>query len=124
MRKIALALALVFLSGFPAFAQAQPKAVKTVNGSVVIATGNTFQSVLAAVSATAGRQSLTIQNNNASDSCWITFGVGVTVGNAAKGKSILLLAGGSYARYFPYVPADEIFATCAISSDTLYIDTQ
>jgi hypothetical protein len=100
------------------------QAKSTVNASVVIATGNTFQTVLAAVSSTAGRQSLTIQNNNATDSCWIQFGVGVTSGNATKGKSILLLAGGSYTRYYPFVPKDEIEATCATTSDTLYVDTQ
>jgi hypothetical protein len=35
-----------------------------------------------------------------------------------------LVAGGSYTRYYPYVPSDEIEGTCATTSDTLYIDFQ
>lgn len=89
----------------------------TVNGSATIATGNTFQTVLAASSS---RKSLTIQNNNAADSCWVFIGAG----SAAKGTSILLLAAGSYTRYFPYVPSDAIQATCTTTADTLYVDTQ
>jgi hypothetical protein len=92
----------------------------TINGSVVITTGNTFQKVLSA----GAPWSVTIENNNATDSCWIQFGQGVTAANAAKGKSILLLPGGSWARYYPYVPSDEIEGTCASNSDTLYVDTQ
>lgn len=103
-----------------AVARAQSTAAATTNGSVVIATGNTFQTVLAALAAQTLRRSLTIENNNASDSCWIYIGSG----SATKGTSILLLAGGSYTRYYPYVPSDAIQATCATSSDTLYVDTQ
>lgn len=110
----------------PAFGQAT--VAQTTNSSVVITTGNTFQTVLAAVTANSQRKSLTIQNNNASDACWITFGkIGSTVitfGNAAKATSIQLAAGQAYTRYYPYIPNDEIEATCATSSDTLYIDSQ
>jgi hypothetical protein len=99
----------------------------TTNGAVVITTGNTFQTVLAA-STLNNRRSLTIQNNNASDSCWITFGTfsgtTITAANATKGRSILLLAGGSFTRYYPYIPSDEIEATCASNSDALYVDVQ
>lgn len=103
----------------PALAQT-PAA--TTNSSAVIATGNTFQSVLAALGAPpAQRRSLTIENNNATDSCWIFIGA---TGSAAKGTSILLLPGGSYTRYYPYVPSDNIAATCATTSDTLYVDSQ
>lgn len=100
----------------------------TINSSVVIATGNTFQQVLASIIGATGqtgvanvRQSLTIENNNASDSCWVFIG---PTASAAKGTSILLLAGGSYTRYWPYVPPDNIAATCASNSDTLYVDSQ
>ncbi len=121
MKKLLLFFAL-FAS--PALAQA-PQNFGTVNGSVVIATGNTFQTVLAANNK---RRSLTIVNNNASDSCWITFGsfggTTITAGNATKGRSILLLAGGSFTRYYPYIPSDEIEATCVTTSDTLYVDLQ
>jgi hypothetical protein len=89
----------------------------TTNHSVTITTGGTFQVVL---SANANRASLTIENNNTSDNCWVYIGAG----SATEGTAILLLSGGSYPRYFPYVPADEIQATCASNSDTLYVDTQ
>jgi hypothetical protein len=118
MKKFLVFLALLFAS--PAFAQA-PQQRTTVNGSVVIATGNTFQTALAAPTGGARRLSLTIQNNNATDSCWIYIGA---TASATKGTSILLLAGGSYTRYYPYIPADNIAATCASTSDTLYVDTQ
>lgn len=108
-------LALVLVSSL-AHAQSRPTNAGTVNSSVVITTGNTFQTILAA----RNRQSLTIQNNNASDSCWVFVGAG----SATKGTSILLLAGGSYTRYWPFIPNDAIQATCATSNDTMYIDTQ
>jgi len=105
--------------------QQQPSGKLTYNGSVVIVTGNTFQTIAAA---NATRFSLTIENNNVTDSCWITFGkIGATVitaANAAKASSILLVPGGSYTRYWPYTPSDEIEGTCATTADTLYIDVQ
>jgi hypothetical protein len=99
-------------------AQSRPLNLATTNASTTIATGNTFQQVLAALS---NRQSLTIENNNASDSCWVFVGPSAS---ATKATSILLLSGGSYTRYYPYVPSDAIQATCATTSDTLYVDTQ
>jgi hypothetical protein len=122
MKKLLIiAIALVLAS--PAYAvTGQPVSgaivgLSTVNAAVVITTGNTFQTVLAG---TITRQALTIENNNASDSCWVYIGSG----SATEAKSILLLAGGSYTRYWPFVPSDAIQATCATSSDTLYIDYQ
>jgi curli biogenesis system outer membrane secretion channel CsgG len=118
MMKRLLAAVFVFaLSCGAAFAQT---VAQTTNSSVVIAAGNTFQTVLTAVTSNNQRRSLTIQNNNAADSCWIYVGAG----SPTKGTAILLLAGGSYTRYYPYVPSDPIQATCATTSDTLYIDTQ
>jgi hypothetical protein len=119
MMKRLLAAAL-FLALSCGAALAQAIVAPTTNSSVVIATGNTFQTVLTAVTTSNQRRSLTIQNNNASDSCWIFIGAG----SATKGTSILLLAGVSYTRYFPYIPADAIQATCATTSDTLYVDVQ
>ena len=121
MKRLLAACLVLSLSVASAYAQT---VAATTNASVVIATGNTFQTVLNAVTNTNARRSLTIQNNNATDSCWITFGIGVTSGNATKSKSILLLAGQSYSRYYPYVPSDEIEATCATTADTLYVDIQ
>jgi hypothetical protein len=94
----------------------------TTNGSISITAGNTFQQALAALGLPpAQRRSLTIENNNASDSCWIYIGA---TASATKAISILLLPGGSYTRYYPYVPSDNIAATCATTADTMYIDTQ
>jgi hypothetical protein len=95
----------------------------TTNASISITTGNTFQQALAALGAPpAQRRSLTIANNNTnSDSCWIYIGA---TASATKALSILLLPGGSYTRYYPYVPSDNIAATCTTTADTLYLDTQ
>jgi hypothetical protein len=117
MRKLWIALAALMLSCGPALAQT---VAQTTNGSVVIIAGNTFQTVIAAVTANNQRRSLSIQNNNATDSCWLFIGSAA----ATKGTSILLLAGGSYTRYYPYIPSDAIQATCTTTSSTLYVDTQ
>jgi hypothetical protein len=94
----------------------------TVNSSATITAGNAFQSVLATLIGTSTvRQSLTIENNNAADSCWVFIGPNAS---ATKATSILLTPGGSYQRYFPYVPSDNISATCTNMNDTLYVDTQ
>lgn len=118
LKRLILLLAL-FAAG-PAFGQAI--VAQTTNSSAVIAAGNTFQTVLGAITQNNQRRSLTIQNNNATDNCWMV--VGGTLGSATKGISILLLPGGSYTRYYPYLPNDAIHATCATTSDTLYIDIQ
>lgn len=118
MKKLLLAL-LLFMA-VPAAAQQIPTNYGTLNSSAVITTGNTFQTLLAATTSATRRRSLTIENNNATDSCWVFVGAG----SATKGTSILLLAGGSYTRYWPFIPSDAIQATCASNSDTLYVDTQ
>jgi hypothetical protein len=115
MRKVLLAAACFVLIATQADAQT---AIPTTNASITITTGNSFQNLFATIGR--GRHSLTIQNNNASDSCWIFIGSGT----ASKATSVLLLAGQSYTRYYPFIPSDVIQATCATSSDTLYADTQ
>lgn len=97
---------------------------QTTRIPTVITAGNTFQTILSAVTQNNQRRSLQIQNNNATDNCWIDYGIGVTAGNASKGNGIILLPGGSFTRYYPYVPADEIEATCVTTSDTLRVDIQ
>src|SRR5437868_4799226 len=84
----------------PAVAQT-PSA--TTNGSVTIATGNTFQTIIAALGAPpAQRRSITIENNNVNgDNCWLYVGAG----GATTANSMLLGTGGSYQRYYPYVPS-------------------
>lgn len=105
---------LVALFVTPAMAQQNRT---TINGSVSITTGGTFQQILAANA----RWSVTVENNNTNtDKCWIYIGAGT----ASEAASIMLLPGGSYTRYSPFIPSDEIQATCAAASDTLYVDTQ
>lgn len=115
-----LVAAAVMLALSCAAALAQSTVAQTTNCSVVITAGNTFQTVLAAVTQNNQRRSLTIANNNATDSCWLFVGGG----SATKGTSIPLLPGGSYTRYFPYIPSDALQATCATTSSTLYCDVQ
>jgi curli biogenesis system outer membrane secretion channel CsgG len=117
MKRLAVASLFLALSCLGALAQT---VAATTNGSVAITTGNTFQTVLTAVTTNAQRRSLTIQNNNASDSCWLFIGTG----SATKGTAILLASGQAYTRYYPYIPTDAIQATCATTADTLYIDNQ
>lgn len=121
-------------------ANAQISAIPTTNNTILVITGNTLQVVLAA---NRNRNSLTIQNNNVGDSCFLIFadvnvlsqitpgtttlastitinGVSVTVKQAA----IVLTAGTPYQRYYPHMPSDVIFGTCATAGDSLYVDTQ
>lgn len=132
MKRFLLTILLWALIGVsPSFAQNNPSGQlvqgsvqnkRTVNGSVVIASGNTFQNILTSVAGTSNyRSSITIQNNNTNtDNCFIFIGSGT----ATAGTSIKLSAGGSYQRYWPNVPSDLIQATCDSTSDTLYVDTQ
>jgi hypothetical protein len=90
----------------------------TTNRSVTITLGSTFQTILTGGSQ---RRSVTIENNNTNtDNCWLFVGSA----SATTGTGILLLPGGSYSRYWPYVPSDVIQGTCASTNDTLYVDTQ
>lgn len=117
IRRLVIALWLTLL---PCAAFSQSTNAATTNDSKVIATGNTFQTIVGAVGLPpAIRRSLTIQNNNTNtDNCWIFVGSGV----ATTANSILLAPGGSFQRYFPYVPSDLIQGTCATTGDTIYAD--
>lgn len=97
---------------------------QTTRVPTAITTGNTFQTILPAVTSNNQRRSLQIQNNNATDSCWLDYGIGVTAGNASKANAILLLPGASFTRYTPLIPGDEFEATCATTADTLRVDIQ
>jgi hypothetical protein len=113
-----LAVLLALCIAGPAFGQT---VAQTTNASVTITTASVFQQVLASVLLTSSRRSLTIQNNQTStDNCWIFLGAGT----ATKAASILLAPGQSYTRYYPYIPNDEIQATCATAADSLYVDFQ
>jgi hypothetical protein len=114
----------------------------TVNGAITITTGLTYQTLLPALATGTSRRSITIQNNNASDSCYLIFGSNIasqvtsgttttstnlTIGGntiTAQKASILLQAGIPYQRYYPYVPSDALFVTCTTTGDSVYVDTQ
>lgn len=119
------AVALFVLSASPSFAQVPMQGVainkSTVNSSVTITAGSTFQQALASiVGSSKQRQSLTVQNNNTStDNCWVFFGA---TASATKAASILLSPGQAVTRYWPYVPSDAVQVTCASTSDTVYVE--
>ncbi len=121
MKNLLLVGALLAGGAVLLMAQSRPMNLNTTNASATITVGATFQTVLAA---RANRQSLTIQNNNSistgTEYCYIFVGSA----SANTGNSIILAPGGSYSRYYPYVPSDAIQATCTTTSDTLYIDWQ
>ncbi|MFZ3359750.1 MAG: hypothetical protein WA177_13395, partial [Xanthobacteraceae bacterium] len=82
--------------------------------------GNKFQQVLP--SSTTDRRLLRITNSNTNgDTCWVFVGGG----RASKDESDeVLTPGKEYERYWPFVPSDEVQATCVSSSDTLAVETQ
>jgi hypothetical protein len=41
---------------------------------------------------------------------------------ASKEKSVIVAAGDSYVRYWPFVSSDAMQATCASTSDALYVE--
>lgn len=123
---------ILVLMAAPAYAQLNRS---TQNYSTKITTGNTFQQIRPALS----RWSITIQNNNSSDACYLIIGTSlVTAGTTTTSTSvsnhgvtmtaaqiaIVLSAGNSWARYYPYVPNDVIYGTCATTGDSLYVDEQ
>lgn len=122
LRKLILASLLALLAS-PSLAE-PPKTGPTNKRSAIIATGNTFQTIMSAMGDNESRNSLTIQNNNttSTDNCWIV--VGGALGSATKGTAILLTPGQAYTRYYPFVPSDAIHATCVTSTNTIYADTQ
>lgn len=132
--KLLLTLILLAIAVMLPRAEAQTTPASTTNSSVSIATGLTFQQVLAP----GVRRALTVQNNNTgSDNCWVLIGAPFAAGDtttttrtvagatlAAAKAAILLVPGGSYTRYQPYIPSDQILATCATSGDSIYVDYQ
>lgn len=137
MNKLLMIAASFLFISTQVFAQAIPVPAATTNLSNTITTGLTYQVLKAALVPPAQLRSLTIENNNASDSCWIevsgvvvatnTTSTSVTVnGNSitAQKASIQLLPGGSYTRYYPYIPNGPIVGTCTTTSDSIYVDVQ
>lgn len=123
--------ALVAVDPHPARAQVTIKA--TVPGALSITTGLTYQQIVAG----GPKFSLTIQNNNLVDNCWIIVGGPFVAGDTTATSrtvagasitslkaSVLLVPGGSYTRYSPYIPGDAILGTCTTTADSIYVDTQ
>ena len=136
MRKLLIVACALLLLIPAAFSQnAQP--IFSTNSSVTIITGNTFQVLRPA---TQNYNSLTIQNNNMSttDNCFVdvtglvqpgntTATSVVTVGGVtltAAQASVALVPGGSYQRYYPKLPRNQIVVTCATGGDSVYADVQ
>jgi len=135
MRTILALLALLLITP----AAAQTSQLPVGNNSISITTGNTYQLVAARGQS---MRSLTIQNNNATDACYVelsglptaagtsqivagTTTTSTVIGGMATSKwSILLAAGASLSRYYPFIPLGPIFATCATTGDSLYVDWQ
>jgi hypothetical protein len=109
-------------------AQAQNETVQTAlqsstntadNNLFTIATGNAFQQLTGPNVSTTERQALIIKNDNSNgDSCWVFFGNN----KPSKEKSVIVASGDSYIRYWPFVSSDAMQATCASSSDALYVE--
>ena len=139
MKRIAKWAAAFLLSSITFAAAEPPVDIPSLNGSVKITTGLTYQAILPSLGAPAqSRRSLTIENNNATDACYIEVTGLVVAGNttstsvtttsgamAASLASIYLAGGGgSYTRYYPFIPSGPIVGTCATTGDSLYVDTQ
>ena len=132
MRRI---IALVFLAAFvlsaaaqqsnqtpaPAFAGA-PVLRSTVSTPTTITTANTFQTILSsAQSGTTIRGQLTVENNNASNVfCYLFFGTST----ATTPNSLLLNSGFPFLRSWPFVPNDQLQATCTLTGGSLFLSVQ
>jgi hypothetical protein len=129
------ALLAILLTLWCGAALAQTSPLPTLNRSVSITTGGTFQQI---VPAGVGINSVVIQNNNTTtDNCWIELTGIVIAGNtlsttisslggitAAK-ATILLQPGVSYSRFTGHMPSvTGLVGTCTSSGDSLYVDTQ
>lgn len=132
MRLLVCTLAMLLLSNA---ALGQTTQFASGNNSISITTGNTFQLI---APARQSMRSLTVQNNNSADNCWIDVTGAVATGAAlssnittaggatitAQKGSILLGPGQSYSRYYPYLPLGPINGTCATAGDSIYVDWQ
>lgn len=129
--RLGAALGLLLACSSAALAQS---ALTHLNKSVSIATGLTYQTI---EGTNQSRRIVEIENNNATDNCYLevtgavasgnTTSTSVTVNGASitsQKASILLLPGGAYTRYYPYVPSGPIVVTCANSGDSVYADIE
>lgn len=103
MKYLAAAICLLWAS------TALAQTATTTQDSGVVATQNTFQSVLVEQP---GRRGALIQNTAASDVLYVFFGA---IGGATKGKSWQVPAGGTIGAVLPggVILQDQISVTCA-----------
>jgi hypothetical protein len=130
-----LLTAAVMLSA-PSMVLAQ-SSIGTVNGSVSITTGLTFQQIFPASSQ---RQSVEFENNNitSTENCWINYDGTVTAGmttsstvtttngtmTAQKASIYLAPSGGSATRYTLHMPNAIVVGTCTTAGDSIYATVQ
>jgi hypothetical protein len=104
----------------PAFAGA-PVNRSTLSTPTTITTANQFQTILGATSGVTMRQQLTVENNNTSNVfCYLFFGTST----ATTPNSLLLNSGIPYQRNFPFIPNDQLQATCTLTGGSLFLSVQ
>lgn len=109
---------------------AQTTPLSSTPKSKSIASGLTFQ----LLADSANRRVIEIENNNttSTENCWVLVGgpwqAGDTTASVRSidGASItaskdawLLQPGGSFTRYYPYIPSDPILVTCTNAGDSV-----
>jgi hypothetical protein len=138
MRLLRAAFLLGVIVSSPAVAE-PPVDIPEANLSIKVATGNTYQAIVPALPnpPQQSRRSITIENNNATDICEIDVTGAVAIGDTtatahtiggvsltAIQASIRLLPGGSWQRYYPFIPSNAIVGTCDSTGDSLYVSGQ
>jgi hypothetical protein len=133
MQRTVLALVLCLAFADTAFAQQSnqtpaqavagaPVLRSTLSTPTTITNANQFQTILGSTqSGTVIRQQLTVENNNASNIfCYLFFGTST----ATTPNSLLLNSGIPYRREWPFIPNDQVQATCTLTGGSLYVDVQ
>lgn len=135
MKRIVIAGLLLALSCVGALAQT---VAATTPLPVLIITGGTYQQILAPVTNSNQRRTLSMQNNNdTTDDCRALIGgpwqVGDTLATTrtingvtltAKQGAIRLTPSGSITRLTGYIPGDQILVTCVTTGNSFYLDIQ
>ena len=118
-----------------------PEARASINGSLIINAGLTYQLLLPAA---AGHLSIQLENNNVSNSsdvCYVLYGSNITsqitagitttssniittgpngpVTVTAAQASDILTYGGSLGRYWPILPSEPLYITCTTTGDSI-----
>lgn len=100
------------------YAKTVPQAATTTNANSTVATGGTFQQIVAS---NTSRQSFDFQNRSGNgDNCYLFFGSAA----ASIAASIKVLDGQEYIRSTGVVPSDKISVTCDTNGDAYWAATQ